>query len=126
MPLSSALDFGQQNPARSLELVEGEGTLEEILACFQMLGKLLKLPFRRDSIEKVVRDSLRRGQSPNLQLLGQLGASLGLHVVGAKLPASLGVRMQTPALVNHQGGFALAVESTAAGLRLASPKDGWI
>ena len=125
LPLSSALDFGQQNPARSLELVEGEGTLEEILACFQMLGKLLKLPFRRDSIEKVVRDSLRRGQSPNLQLLGQLGASLGLHVVGAKLPASLGVRMQTPALVNHQGGFALAVESTAAGLRLASPKDGW-
>ena len=125
LPLSSALDFGQQNPARSLELVEGEGTLEEILACFQMLGKLLKLPFRRDSIEKVVRDSLRRGQTPNLQLLGQLGASLGLHVVGAKLPASLGVRMQTPALVNHQGGFALAVESTAAGLRLASPKDGW-
>ena len=74
--------------------------------------KLLKLPFRRDSIEKVVRDSLRRGQTPNLQLLGQLGASLGLHVVGAKLPAALGVRMQTPALVNYEEGFALAVEST--------------
>ena len=126
LPLSSALDFGQQNPAKDLELVEGVGTLEEILACFQMLGKLLKLPFRRDSIEKVVRDSLRRGQTPNLQMLGQLGASLGLHVVGAKLPASLGVRMQTPALVNYREGFALAVESTAAGLRLASPKHGWV
>ena len=126
LPLSSALDFGQQNPAKDLELVEGVGTLEEILACFQMLGKLLKLPFRRDSIEKVVRDSLRRGQRPNLQMLGQLGASLGLHVVGAKLPASLGVRMQTPALVNYREGFALAVESTAAGLKLASPKHGWV
>ena len=126
IPLSSSLDFGQQNPAKDLVLVEGAGTLEEILACFQMLGKLLKLPFRRDSIEKVVRDSLRRGQTPNLQLLGQLGASLGLHVVGAKLPAALGVRMQTPALVNYEEGFALAVESTAAGLRLASPKHGWV
>ena len=126
LPLSSALDFGQKNPAKDLELVEGVGTLEEILACFQMLGKLLKLPFRRDSIEKVVRDSLRRGQTPNLQMLGQLGASLGLHVVGAKLPASLGVRIQTPALVNYREGFALAVESTAAGLRLASPKHGWV
>ena len=126
VPLSSALDFGQQNPSKNLELVQGEGTIEEILACFQMLGKLLKLPFRRDSIEKVVRDSLRRGQTPNLQLLGQLGAGLGLHVVGAKLPASMGVRMQTPALVNYQEGFALAIESTAAGLRLASPRHGWV
>ena len=125
-PLSSALDFGQQNPNKNLELVQGEGTIGEILACFQMLGKLLKLPFRRDSIEKVVRDSLRRGQTPNLQLLGQLGAGLGLHVVGAKLPSSMGLRMQTPALVNYQDGFALAVESTAAGLRLASPKHGWV
>ena len=49
---------------------------------------MLDLPFRRDSIEKVVRDCLRRGQ-PNLQLLGQLGASLGPHVAGAKVPAAL-------------------------------------
>ena len=34
--------------------------------------------------------------------------------------------MQTPALVNYEEGFALAVESTAAGLRLASPKHGWV
>lgn len=126
LPLSSGLDFGQESDGRSLELVEGSGAIEEILACFQMLGKLLKLPFRRDSIEKVVRDSLRRGQTPNLQLLGQLAASLGLHVGGAKLPAELGVRIKTPSLINYRGSFALAIESTAAGLRLASPKHGWV
>ena len=125
LPLSSALDFGQQNLATEIVLIEGEGTLEEILACFQMLGKMLDLPFRRDSIEKVVRDCLRRGQKPNLQLLGQLGASLGLHVAGAKVPAALGVRMKTPSVVNYRESFALAIESTAGGLRIASPRYGW-
>ena len=78
-----------------------------------------------DSIEKVVRDCLRRGQKPNLQLLGQLGASLGLHVAGAKVPAALGVRMKTPSVVNYRESFALAIESTAGGLRIASPRYGW-
>ena len=126
IPLKSNLDFGQIRPERNLELVEGNGTVEEILACFQMLSNLLKLPFRRDSVEKIVRDSLRRGQTPNIQLIGQLASSLGLHVVGAKVPASVGLRMQTPALVNYQGGFSLAVSSTAEGLKLASPRNGWV
>ena len=29
-----------------------------------MLAQLMKLPFRRDSIEKVLRDNLRRGLTP--------------------------------------------------------------
>ena len=126
MPLASGLAFGQATPAQDLELVSGMGSLEEILACFQMLAKLLKLPYRRDSIEKVVRDSLRRGQSPNVQLLGQLAAGLGLNAMGGKVPAAVGVRLQTPSLVSYQGGFCLAVASNAAGLQLASPRHGWV
>ena len=37
---------------------------KETLACFQMLAQLMKLPFRRDSIEKVLQDNLRRGLTP--------------------------------------------------------------
>ena len=81
------------------KLIEGEGPLEETLACFQMLAAQMKLPFRRDSIEKVLRDSLRRGQTPNIQLCGQLGASLGLHVVSAKVPAGMGTRLQVPCMI---------------------------
>ena len=125
-PLASGQDLGQGGPLQQLELVRGEGALEEILACFQMLGRWMNLPYRRDSIEKIVRDALRRGQTPNLQLLGQLAASLGLHVVGAKVPAAIGTRLQTPALIGYQGGFALAVASNANGLQLASPREGWV
>ena len=125
-PLASGQDLGQSGAVQQLELVRGEGALEEILACFQMLGRWMKLPYRRDSIEKIVRDALRRGQTPNLQLLGQLAASLGLHVIGAKVPAEIGTRLQTPALIGYQEGFALAVASNANGLQLASPREGWV
>ena len=68
-------------------MIRADGPLKETLACFQMLAQLMKLPFRRDSIEKVLQDNLRRGLAPNLQLCGQLAASLGLHVMAARVPA---------------------------------------
>ena len=126
LPSRSHLQLGQTDPMAGLQLIRGEGALEETLACFQMLAMQMKLPFRKDSIEKVLRDSLRRGQEPNIQLCGQLGASFGLHVVSAKVPASMGTRLQTPCMLHWDGGFALAVASHAKGLMLASPRHGEI
>jgi ATP-binding cassette subfamily B protein len=91
-----------------------------------MVARLMRLPFRRDAIEKTLRDTLRRGQTPTLQLLGQLGASLGLHVVGAKVPAAMGTRLQLPSILPWQGGFAVAVASDGSGLTLASPRQGMV
>ena len=106
--------------------VGGEGPLQETLACFQMLAKLMKLPFRRDAIEKVLRDQLKRGQTPNLRLCGQIAASLGLHVSGAKVAARFGTRLQTPTLIPWQGGFALVTRSDERGVVLASPSQGFL
>jgi ATP-binding cassette subfamily B protein len=109
---------------RRFRLIRAEGVLEETLACFQMLSLELELPFRRDAIEKILRDVLRRGQTPDLQICGQLAAMLGLHVSGAKVAASQGTRLQVPALVPWKEGFALLRASHAGGMVLASPRDG--
>ena len=106
--------------------VGGEGPLQETLACFQMLAKLMKLPFRRDSIEKVLRDQLKRGQNPTLRLCGQIAASLGLHVSGAKVAARCGTRLQTPTMIPWQDGFALVTRSDERGIMLASPSQGFV
>ena len=106
--------------------VGGEGALQETLACFQMLAKLMKLPFRRDAIEKVLRDQLRRGQTPTLRLCGQIAAGLGLHVSGAQVPARFGTRLQTPTMIPWQGGFALVTRSDERGIMLASPSQGFV
>ena len=120
----SGIDVGQIDPLNEFKIVRAKGELEETLACFQMICTQLKLPFRRDSIEKALRDNLRRGQNPTIQLCGQLGASLGLHVTNAKAPARLGVRIQVPSIITWKESFAIAVRSDSKGLTLASPKDG--
>ncbi len=122
----SSLDLGQDRSDRGLTLVRGSGPLEETLACFQMLGKLLELPYRRDAVDKILRDKMRRGQPPDLQLCGQIAAMLGLLVTGAKVPAASATRLITPCLVPWKEGFAIATASNAAGLRLASPAEGWV
>ena len=122
-PLASGLDMTGEGERR-FRLIRAEGVLEETLACFQMLSLELELPFRRDAIEKILRDVLRRGQTPDLQICGQLAAMLGLHVSGAKVAASQGTRLQVPALIPWKEGFALLRASHAGGMVLASPRDG--
>ena len=116
----------ERNVVDSLRLIRADGPIKETLACFQMLAQLMKLPFRRDSIEKVLQDNLRRGLTPNLQLCGQLAASLGLHVMASRVPSGSGTRLQVPSMLPWQGGFALVVASNEQGLKLASPKQGMV
>ena len=124
-PLASGLDLGQRDRPELL-LLRGQGPLEETLACFQMLSAQLKLPVRRDAIEKILRDVLRRGQTPDLQLCGNIAAMMGLHVTGVQVPASQGNRLQVPAMVPWKEGFAVVRAADARGLVLASPRDGWV
>ena len=114
----------ERNVVDSLRLIRADGSLQETLACFQMLAQLMKLPFRRDAIEKVLQDNLRRGLAPNLQLCGQLAASLGLHVMASRVPARAGTRLQVPSILPWHGGFALVIASNERGLKLASPNQG--
>jgi ATP-binding cassette subfamily B protein len=128
LPMASALSYGQdpRKGGGAFKVIRGEGGLNETLACFQMIGQMMKLPFRRDAIEKSVRDAIRRGQKPDLQFCGQLAASLGLHVVGARVPAVMGTRLQPPSMLPWKDGFALVVESNGTGLSMASPRYGLV
>ena len=125
-PQPTSLNLGQPQLGRGLNLIRAQGALEETLACFQMLARMLELPWRRDAIDKILRDKLRRGQVVDLQLCGQIAAMLGLLVSGARVPAGFATRLITPCLMPWQGGFAVVSASNAAGLTLASPAQGWV
>ena len=125
-PQPTGLDLGQGDRSRGMQLIRGNGVLEETLACFQMLTKLLELPYRRDAVDKILRDKMRRGQKPDLQLCGQIAAMLGLLVTGAKVPAAAATRLITPCLMAWNDSFAVVTASNARGLRLASPAEGWV
>merc|ERR1711991_461637 len=82
LPLATTAGFGQKDPRSGLQLIRANGEAEELLACFQMLAQLMGLKLRRDAIERVLGDAMKRGQGINLQLIGQLATMLGLHAVG--------------------------------------------
>ena len=89
-----------------------------------MLAEYMKLPYRRDSIEKALRDSLRRGITPSMPMLGQLISGMGLHASGAKIPSNFSTRLNVPCLVKVNDGFGLIIRSDANGLLIAS-EIGW-
>ncbi|MGB7564052.1 MAG: peptidase domain-containing ABC transporter, partial [Prochlorococcaceae cyanobacterium] len=125
-PAVSGAELGQYAGRAKFNLLRAKGALQETLACFQMLSAEMELPFRRDSVEKILRDAVRRKQALNLELCGGLATMLGLHVSGAKVPAEMGTRLQTPALIPWEDSFALVKQSSARGLVLASPRHGWL
>jgi subfamily B ATP-binding cassette protein HlyB/CyaB len=126
LPQPTSLDLGQPGPQRGLTVVRASGVLAETSACLQMLAKLLKLPYRRDAVEKVLREKVEPGQRPNLQLLAQIASLLGLIVSGARVGTEAATRLITPALVPWKDSYAILVSSNAQGWTLASPKDGWV
>jgi ATP-binding cassette subfamily B protein len=126
LPQPTSLDLGQAGPQRGLSLVRGTGEVEEASACLQMLAKMLKLPFRRDAVEKMLREKVRQGQRPNLQLCAQIASVMGLLVSGARVRGEAVTRLITPSLVPWKDSFAILVASHAGGWTLASPRDGWV
>jgi len=125
-PLPTAANLGRSHEREPFRVIRAEGVIDETLACFQMLSRQMALPFRKDAIEKVLREQLRRGQQPNLQVVGSLASMMGMHVVGAQVASAACTRLQTPALIEWDGAFCLLQASNAAGITLASPRKGLV
>ena len=122
----SSLDLTGKDPRNSVVLISAEGPFREAMACLQMLAQIMGLPFRRDSLEKTIRETLGRGKEPSLPMMGQLVAGMGLHASGAKVPPALCTRMNVPCLMSWADGFGVVVRSDANGLLMAHPRLGWL
>ena len=77
----------------------------------------------KDSIEKALRDSLRRGITPSIPMLGQLISGMGLHASGAKIPSNF-ITLNVPCLVKVDDGFGLIIKSDAV-VSNSKSKIGW-
>ena len=122
----SSLNLNGADPRDSLELIRANGTLHETLACYRMLAQIMGLPYRRDALEKTIREALRRGKEPNLPMLGQFVAGMGLHASGAKVSPELCTRINVPCLMAWSNGFGVVVKSDASGMLMAHPRLGWV
>ncbi len=119
-------EIGQYNPNKKFKVIRADGEIRETLACLQMLAAELDLPYRVDSIEKILRDSIRRGKKPTLQILGGITSMMGLHSSIAKVNPKDANRLPSPTLISWEKNFAIVKETTPSFLELVSPSQGII
>ena len=122
LPSRTSLELDGKDPRDTLKIVYGKGELNESLASLEMLAKIMGIPFRRDSLEKSIRDSLQRGQKPSALLLAELISGMGLLCTGATIPSSFCTRLNVPCIIQWEDSFGLIVKSNANGCLMAHPR----
>ena len=125
IPHKSSLNYGSRyKKEQTIQRAKGEPN--ETIACLSMLCKELEIPFRKDTVEKIIRDELKKQGSISEQVIGGIAGLLGLNASAASLPSELGTRIPTPAIVKWKESYALLQQSNSNELVLLSPREGLI
>ena len=128
IPLAPALppDPAHRPQGRSAKfpLVQGRGPLQAPLACFEMLSRYWNLPFRRDVVRRIMVNQMERTGSISLATCGAIAELMGLRAQLVTTPAKVFARLQTPALIEWQGGIAVLCEATPQQITFAVPEQG--
>jgi ATP-binding cassette, subfamily B, bacterial HlyB/CyaB len=102
----------------------GRGLIYGTLACFQMLAQYWGLPFRRDTLRRILTNQGGDGSVPSLQTCGAIADFMGLKVNHLQVSADRISRLPTPALIPWQGGFAVLYQVSTKRVTIASPEQG--
>lgn len=114
----------EQKARRHYPFIRGNGPIDGTLACFQMLSQYWNMPFRRDTIRRVIANQLSRGGSVSLQHCGAVAELIGLSAQLVNVPAVAVSRLPTPAMISWQDGFAILYDTSERELVLAIPDRG--
>ena len=119
-------EVGQYNFKKDFKVITAKGELREALACLQMISNQLELPYKSDSIEKILRETIRRGKKPSIQVLGGIASMMGLHTTLGRVNTDSLTRLPYLSIINLEDSFAIVKESNKNGLELVSPSKGII
>ncbi len=133
--LASALSQEQARPARDQDGLQvkpifGHSGVEQGLALLQMICETLRLPFRRDVVDRMLKGMVGNKTAPTLENLGQIADGLGLNAVLMQLPSAHLGRLSMPAALEipEEQGLLLVTGERRGRLRVIDPCEGerWI
>ncbi|NEO76544.1 peptidase domain-containing ABC transporter [Moorena sp. SIO4G3] len=116
--------YTDQTTPTKFPFIRGKGAVQESLACFQMLSKYFKIPFRKDSIRKVLKNQHARTGQISLQHCGAVAELMGLTAQLATIPANAIKRLPTPAMLLWHDSLAILYEASERQVVLAVPQLG--
>jgi ABC-type bacteriocin/lantibiotic exporter with double-glycine peptidase domain len=129
IPYAPALPLTLNLPTKSpqnYQLVRGKGQIDASVACFEMLAHQFKMPFRRDSVRKVIAHHVEQSGGISLQFCGAVADFLGLQGQLATVPIVDLQRIQVPALIKWQDGLAVICAVAHNSVTIALPDSGLI
>ncbi|MGK7896885.1 MAG: peptidase domain-containing ABC transporter, partial [Xenococcus sp. (in: cyanobacteria)] len=104
--------------------VSGRSNLEVGVACFQMISKYFGMPFRKEVINRVLKEQLKRTSTLSLPLCGAVSELMGLNPQLINIPAKAFTRLEGPCFVRWQDSLAVVYEISEKELVIAVPELG--
>ena len=131
IPYAPDLEFDanlvEEGTARAKALkypvMKGKGDVGSSLACFAMVAQHLKMPFKRDVVERVLNNQRERLGHLSLTACGAVADLVGLRPQLAKVPASAIARLPKLGLIHWRDGFALLYEASSKEYVLGVPAE---
>jgi HlyB family type I secretion system ABC transporter len=108
------------------QLVRGKGHIDGSVACFEMLANQFNIPFRRDSVRKVVAHHVEQTGGVSLQFCGAVADFLRLQGQLAAIPIADIQRIQVPALIKWQERLAVVCAVSHNSITIALPDSGLV
>ena len=80
-------------------IIRAKGVTEQAMAVSEMMALVQKVPFRRDTVKKVLQDQFRRDKSLTLELLGGICEGMGLRTQLGEVDAQYLGSLEAPAIL---------------------------
>ncbi len=109
------------SPVLRFASVRGRGLVNAPLACFQMLAQALDIPFRRDSVRRVLEHQLGGNHRISLQTAGAISEMMGLRSHLSHIDTTVLPRIKMPALIYWQESLAV-LHCTTPQIQIATPE----
>jgi subfamily B ATP-binding cassette protein HlyB/CyaB len=114
----------RRTPKGKYPYIKGVGEVKAPLACFQMLSKHFGMPFRRDAIQRILADQIRRTGNFSLPLGGAITDLMGLNAQLVQVPATSIHRITPPAMIMWRDSCAVLYEVNEREVVLGVPEYG--
>lgn len=115
-----------QGKHKKYPYIRGRGPLDASLACFQMLSQYFNIPFRKDTVRRVLTKQQAQTGHISLQYCGVVAEVMGLTTQMVKVPASAVSRLQAPVMISWQDTFGIIYKNNPQELLIAVPEMGLI
>jgi len=124
--ISTSRESLKQSKREKYPYIRARGPQDAALACFQMLSQYFHIPFRRDTLPRVVAKQYDHIGGLSLQFCAAVAELMGLTTQMVQMPASALSRVQPPVMIPWQDSFAIIYKTSQQELLIAVPEIGLV